>query len=175
MALDKFLKEQGYKLEHSDTEVVLERRRKINIVSIVVGTISVLVLTLVGSWLQDAATLMHIISIVIVFLVLRFNFRGTRPITIFDWTFKTMTRKSVWFFANSKSIAINGYRGIDLRTIDLSTESSEGVDEFQKTIILNTADGEVKVIDFYIEEDETVEEELKELMQIIHNHLIKGA
>jgi hypothetical protein len=173
MALNDFLKEQGYKLELSDNEVVLERRRKINVVSIVVGVISISILMLVGSWLP-VTSLMTVLSVVILFLVLRFNFRGTRPITIFDWTFKTMIKKSVWFFANSKSIAINGYKGIDLRTVDLSSQSSEGVDEFQKTIYLNTEDGEVVVIDFYIEEDETVDAELRELMQIIHNHLIKG-
>lgn len=174
MALDKFLKEQGYTLEKTESEVKLERNRKVNVISIVVGVIAIAIFTWVGSWLKEAATLMYIISVIILFVVLRFNYRGARPITVFDWTHKTMIKKSVWFFINSKSFAINGYQGIDVRTTDLSTQSSEGVDEFQKRIFLNTAEGEIRVIDFFVEEDERVDEEIKELMQIIHDHLKKS-
>ena len=175
MALDKFLKSQGYKLEKSETEIKLERVRKLNIVSIVVGTVAIIIFTWVGSWLKEAATLMYIISAIILFVVLRFNYRGARPITIFDWTHKNMIKKSVWFFINSMSFEINGYQGIDCRTTDLSSQSSEGVDEFQKRIYLNTADGEIRVIDFYVEEDESVDDELRELMQIIDAHLSKAS
>jgi len=171
MALDSFLKEQGYRLERSEDQIKLEKRRKINVTSIVVGAIAVTLFLLIGSWLKDSAILMYVISLIVVTVVFRFNYRGARPITIFDWTHSTMIRKSVWFFVNSQSVKINGYNGIDLRTTDWSSQSSEGVDEYQKTIYLNTADGEVTVVDFYTEE-ESMEPELKELMQVIHDFLM---
>ncbi len=101
---------------------------------------------------------------------MRFNFRGARPITIFDWTRNTMIKKSVWFFLNSVSHKIEGYNGVDLEITDLGKESSEGVDEFQKTIYLKTQNGNINVVDFY-SEVEPMEPELKEIMQMIHDYL----
>jgi hypothetical protein len=171
MALEAFLSEQGYRLHYTDDEVKLEKKLKINITSIIVGGIGIGIFVMLGSWLKDSAILMYVISAIILLIVLRFNYRGARPITIFDWSHDTMIRKSVWFFLNSQSVKINGYTGIDLRTTDWSSQSSEGVDEYQKTIFLKTADGEVDVVDFYTEEEDT-EPELKEIMQILHDFLI---
>lgn len=173
-SLEAFLKDQGYKFEVSDKEVRLERKRKRNIVSYIIGIIGVSVFVLIGTVLTSAATLMYIIAVLIVFTVLRFNFRGFRPITLFDWTHTTMIKKSVYFFINSKSFKINGYKGIDVKTVDWSSQSSEGVDEFQKTVFLNTEDGELRVFDFYTEQ-EALEPEIKEIMEAINAHLLKKA
>ena len=173
-SLEAFLKDQGYKFEVSDKEVRLERKRKRNIVSYIIGIIGVSVFVLIGTVLTSAATLMYIIAVLIVFTVLRFNFRGFRPITLFDWTHTTMIKKSVYFFINSKSFKINGYKGIDVKTVDWSSQSSEGVDEFQKTVFLNTEDGELRVLDFYTEQ-EALEPEIKEIMEAINTHLLKRA
>ncbi|MCP4457646.1 MAG: hypothetical protein GY816_06420 [Cytophagales bacterium] len=170
MSLDAYLKAQGYDLHHSDTKIRLEKKRKINVTSIVVGVIGVGVLSLMG--VVFSMNSFYVVAGLIVLVVMRFNFRGTRPITIFDWTHTMMVKKSVWFFINSKSTKITGYNGIDINTIDLGSESSEGVDEFQKTIYLKTSSGNVDVVDFY-SEVEPMEPELKEIMQIIHDYLVK--
>ena len=94
-----------------------------------------------------------------------------RPITIFDWTRTTMVKKSVWFFIDSKISQIDGYNEVDLNTIDLGSESSEGVDEFQKTIYIKTNSGNIDVVDFY-SEVEPMEPELQEIMKIIHDYLV---
>jgi len=173
-SLDVFLKDQGFRLTRSDDEIILEKKRKFNVTSIIVGVISITVLIFVGRMLPPAKTLMYIISGIVVLLVAGFNFRGTRPITVFNWTHNTMVKKSVWFFVNSKTTQIEGYRGIDINTVDWQSQSSEGVDEYQKTIYLKTDGGDINVVDFYTEEKET-EPELVELMQIIHDHLTSKA
>ena len=170
MSLDTYLAAQGYALHHSDKEIRLEKKRKINITSIVIGVISVGVLSLMGAVFSMVS--FYVVAGLIVLVVMRFNFRGARPITIFDWTHTTMVKKSVWFFINSQTTKIENYNGIDLNTIDLGSESSEGVDEFQKTIYIRTGAGNVDVVDFY-SEVEPMEPELKEIMQIIHNYLIQ--
>ncbi len=170
MSLDTFLAEQGYDLQHSDDEIRLEKKKKTNITSIIVGAIGMGVLILMGVVFSMNA--FYFVAGIILLIVMRFNFRGARPITIFDWTHTTMIKKSVWFFINSKATKIEGYNGVDLKTIDLGSESSEGVDEFQKTIHLLTSTGNVDVVDFY-SEVEPMEPELKEIMQIIHEFLVR--
>lgn len=172
MSLDTFLDAQGYALSHSDTEIRLEKNQKTNVTSIIAGTIGIAVFIFMGVSFPPAATMMYVVAGAILLVVLRFNFRGARPITIFDWTHTMMVKKSVWFFINSKTSKIEGYNGVDLKTIDLGSQSSEGVDEFQKTIYIKTNSGEVDVVDFY-SEVEPMEPELKEIMQIIHDHLIQ--
>lgn len=171
-SLEAFLKDQGYSFSVSDKEVRLERNRKWNIVSIVIGIIGMSVFIFIGSAFESAAVLMYLLAVLILFIVLRFNFRGFKPITIFDWTHSTMIKKSVYFFVNSTSFKINGYKGIDVDTVDWSSKSSEGVDEFQKTIYLKTEDGDLRVFDFYTEQ-EALEPEIKEIMEAINAHLLK--
>ncbi len=132
-SLDKFLKDQGYKMHQTDKEVVLEKSKKVNVISIVVGLIGISIFVFLGVVFTSSAVLMYLIAALILLIVLRFNFRGFRPIILFDWSYKTMVRKSVYFFANSITTHIEGYQGIDVRVVDLATSSSEGVDEFQKT------------------------------------------
>lgn len=172
-SLDAFLKDQGYQFSQTDKEVKLEKSRKLNVISIVVGLIGIAVFVLIGVVFETAGSLMFIIAGLILLIVMRFNFRGFRPITIFDWTFKTMVKKSTFFFVNSITTKIEGYNGIDLRTVDLASSSSEGVDEFQKTIYLKTSNGEVDVIDFYTD-FEAMEPEIPVIMQAIHDHLMKA-
>lgn len=169
-ALDDFLQEQGYKIQLTNDEILLEKVHKINVTSLIVGGIGIAIMVLIGIVLPPAASLMYVIAFVILVVVFRFNYRGMRPIVVFDWTHSMMVRRSVYFFVNSQTTKINGYQGIDIRTKDWSSQSSEGVDEYQKTIFLKTADGEVEVVDFYTEE-EKVEPELLELEQIIDKHL----
>ncbi len=171
-SLEAFLQDQGYTFSVSDKEIRLVRKRKFNIVSWVVGIIGMSVFILIASVFESAAVLMYILAVLILFIVLRFNFRGFRPITLFDWTHTTMIKKSVYFFANSKSYQIRGYKGIDVNTVDWSSQSSEGVDEFQKTIFLKTEEGDVRVTDFYTEQ-EALEPEIKEIMEAINAHLLK--
>ena len=169
MSMDAYLAGQGFSLQHSATEIRLEKKRKINVTSIIVGVIGMAVMIAFGSFFS--LSFFYAVAGFILLIVLRFNFRGARPITIFDWTHTMMVKKSVWFFINSKTSKIKDYNGIDLNTIDLGSESSEGVDEFQKTIYIKTGSGNIDVVDFY-SEVEPMEEELKEIMQIIHNYLV---
>ena len=169
MSLDAYLAAQGYSLQHSDTEIRLEKLQKINVTSIIVGAIGMAVMIVFGSFFS--ISFFYVIAGFILLTVLRFNFRGTRPITIFDWTHTMMIKKSVWFFINSKTSKINDYNGVDLNTIDLGSESSEGVDEFQKTIYIKTSSEHIDVVDFY-SEVEPMEEELTEIMEIFHNYLV---
>jgi hypothetical protein len=171
-SLDVFLKDQGFRLIRMNDEIILERKKKFNVTSIIVGGVSIFILLYVGYMLPPATVLMYIIAAIVLLVVLRFNYRGSRPLTVFNWSHNTMVKKSVWFFVNSKTTTIEGYEGIDIKTVDWQSQSSEGVDEFQKTIYLKTKNGDIRVQDFYTEEEET-EPELKELMQIIHEHLEK--
>ena len=171
-SLNDFLKEQGFEFTVTDKEVRLEKSKKINKISVVVGAIGVGIFIFLGYSFPPAAVLMYVIAVIILLLVMRFNFRGYRPITIFDWTYRNMIKKSVYFFLNSKSYKIDGYQGVDVRVIDWSSKSSEGVDEFQKTIFLKTNNGEIDVVDFYTEV-EPLEPELTEIMQAINDHLLK--
>ena len=170
-SLDEFLKDQGFKFIHSDNEVILEKTKKVNIIAIVVGAIGMAILVLIGSWLSSP--IMYVIALLVLLIILRFHFRGLRPRTIFDWTYTTMVRKSVFFFVNSKTVKIKWYKSIDVKVIDLATSSSEGVDEFQKTVFLNTANGEINVVDFYTD-FEAVEPEIPMIMEIIDAHLKKA-
>lgn len=172
-SLDAFLKDQGFKFSQSEKEVRLEKVRKFNVVSLIVGLIGISIFVFIGFSFPAAGGLMYVIAAIILLLVLRFNFRGYRPITLFDWTYKTMIKKSVYFFINSVTVNIEDYNGIDLRTTDLASSSSEGVDEFQKTIFLRTANGEIDVVDFYTD-NEPVEPEIPTIMQAIHDHLMRG-
>ena len=121
-SLDKFLQDQGYTLRHTDKEVVLEKSKKISIISFLVGIVGISVFVFLGYTFKSAGVLFYIIAVIIFLLVWRFNFRGFRPIIIFDWTYKTMVRKSVYFFVNSKTIRIEGYQGIDVSVVDLATK-----------------------------------------------------
>ena len=171
-SLDAFLNDQGYEFHQNENEVILEKSRKLNIISIIVGAVGMGVFIFIGVIFPAASSLMYIIAAIIALIVARFNFRGFRPRTIFNWQGDSMIKKSVYFFVNSKTYKIDGYNGIDLRTVDLATSSSEGVDEFQKTIFLRTADGELDVVDFYTD-NEPMEPEIPLIMQAIHDHLMK--
>ena len=170
MSLDAYLAAQGFDLQHSDKEIRFEKKRKINVTSLVIGVIGIGLFVLMG--IVFSQTSLFVVAGLIVLVVMRFNFRGARPITIFDWTHTLMVKKSVWFFLNSKSFKIENYNGVDLNIIDLGSESSEGVDEFQKTIYLKTSAGNIDVVDFY-SEVKPMEPELKEIMEIIHNYLTR--
>jgi hypothetical protein len=113
-----------------------------------------------------------LIALAILLVVIRFNSRGLRPITIFDWTRTQMVRKSRMFFANSITVKLGEVQAVGIRMIDLVSHSTEGVDDYEKIVFLKTADGEVDVVEFFSEQKDN-EPGLEEFRSLLENFLVK--
>lgn len=171
--LQSFMASHGYKLDISENEIRLEKKRRFNIGAIIFGLIFVPFFIIGGIWL-NMKTGSFILGLVILLIVIRFNTRGLRPVTIFDWSHTKMIRKSLVFFANSITINLEDVKGVAIRFKDLASDSSEGVDDFEKTIYIKTGKGDINVVDFYSEK-KGVEPELEEFRALLENYLLQKA
>jgi hypothetical protein len=177
-ALNSFMAEQGYTIRVQPEEIRFEKKRRIRIGAIIFGLVFIPLFLLLGFGLPSSSLNMQIgcslIAMGILLVVVRFNSRGIRPVTIFDWTRTQMVRKSRVFFANSITMKLEDVQGVGIRMVDLVSHSTEGVDDYEKILFVKTAKGEVDVVEFFSDQKD-VEPGLEEFRSLLENYLMKKA